>query len=91
MLFGLLINRMAALAAAFGDLTMGGEDAIHCADPTKVDAFIAQRRIDFGGCLVGKPRGPQLSQAPDFVPFPAKHALTEIGRASCRERVLASV
>ena len=32
--FGLLINRMAALAAAFGDLTMGGEDAIHRADPT---------------------------------------------------------
>ena len=30
--FGLLANRVAALAAAFGGLTMGGKDAIHRAD-----------------------------------------------------------
>jgi len=44
--FGLLINRMAALAASFGDLAMGGEDPIHRADPTQIDAFIEQRRVD---------------------------------------------
>jgi len=30
--FGLLVNWMAALAASFGDLAMGGEDPIHRAD-----------------------------------------------------------
>ena len=60
--FGLLVNRVAALAAAFGDLALGGEDAIHWADPTQTDAFIEQRRIDFGGCLVSETRGPQLSK-----------------------------
>ena len=30
--FGLFVNRVAALAAAFGDLALGGEDAIHRAD-----------------------------------------------------------
>ena len=54
---GLLVSRMAALAAAFCDLALGGEDAIHRADPTKVDAFIKQGCIDFGGCLVGETRG----------------------------------
>ena len=60
--FGLLINRVAALAAAFCDLALGGKDAIHRADPTKVDAFIGQRRIDFGGCLVGETRGLYLDK-----------------------------
>ena len=55
--FGLLINRVAGLAAAFCDLTLGGEDAIHRADPTKVDAFIKQGCIDLGRCLVGETRG----------------------------------
>ena len=55
--FGLLVNRVAALAAAFGDLAMGGEDAIHCADRTKVDAFNKQGCIDLGRGLVGETRG----------------------------------
>ena len=60
--FGLLINRKAALTAALGDLTLGGENAIHCADRTRIDAFIKQRLIDFGRGLVGETRGPQLSK-----------------------------
>ena len=69
-------RRDAVLAAAFGDLAMGGKDAIHRADPTQTDAFIKQGCIDLGRDLVGEARGPQLSQAPDRVHFPAKHGLT---------------
>ena len=30
--FGLLVNRVTALATSFGDLRLGGEDPIHRAD-----------------------------------------------------------
>ena len=67
---------MAALAAAFRNLAMGGEDPIHRADPAKIAAFIAQGRVDLGRGLVGEARGPQFS----------KHLIAFAFRPGCSRR-----
>ena len=60
--FGLLIDRMATLAAAFRNLTMGGKDAIHRADGAQIDAFIEQGGIDFGRGLIREAGRAQLGK-----------------------------
>jgi len=70
--FGLLINRVAALAASFGNLAMGGEGPVHRADPAKIAAFIEQGCVDLGRGPARKARGPQLGQAPDHARFLAR-------------------
>ena len=50
--FRLLIDRVAQLSAAFANLGMLREDAIHGADRAVVDVLIEQRCIDFRRCLV---------------------------------------
>lgn len=52
--FGLLIDRVAALAAALRNLTLRGKDPIHRADRTEVDAFVQQGGEDLSGCLIGE-------------------------------------
>ena len=66
--FGLLIDRMTTLAAAFRDLALGCKDAIHRADRTQIDAFIQQGRIDLGRGLIGKSGRAQMGK--HLIPFP---------------------
>ncbi len=60
--FGLLVDRMTALAAALSDLALGGKDAIHRADRAKIDAFIEQGRVDFGRGLIGEAGRTQMGK-----------------------------
>ena len=52
--FGLLIDRVTPLSAAFDDLALGCKDAIHRANRTKIDALIEQGGIDLGRGLVAE-------------------------------------
>jgi len=57
---GLLIDRMATLAAALRNLAMGGKDAIHRADGAQIDAFIKQGGIDLGRVLIREKPWPKM-------------------------------
>ena len=78
--FGLLVDGMAQLLAAFADLAVLSEDAIHGADRAVVDAFIEQGGVDFGRRLIGEARRVQQIQ---------HHLLLRIGQRPGRLRSLA--
>ena len=65
--FGLLIDRVTPLSAAFDDLAMGGKDAIHRSDRAQIDAFIEQGGIDFGRGLIREAGCAQMSK--HLIPF----------------------
>ena len=60
--FGLPVDGMAELLAAFADFAVLAEDAIHGADRAVVDAFIEQAGVDLGRRLVGEARRVQQIQ-----------------------------
>ena len=65
--FVLLTNRVATLAAAFCNLTMGCTDPVHAADRTKIDAFVKQGRIDLGRGLIGESGCAKMGK--NLIPF----------------------
>jgi len=54
---------MAALAAAFSNLTLRGKDPIHRADRAKTDAFIEQGGKDLSRGLIGEAGCAQMPKA----------------------------
>jgi hypothetical protein len=65
---GLLVNGVAELIAAFSDLAVFHQDAIHRTDRAKIDALVQQGGIDLGGGLVDKPgRSQNIEDSAAFV------------------------
>jgi hypothetical protein len=52
--FGLLVDGVAELGAAFADLVVAVEDAIHGTDRAVIAAVVEQTGVDFGRRLVGE-------------------------------------
>ena len=50
---------MAELIAAFADLAVFGQDAIHGSDRAKIDAFVQQGGVDLGGGQIDEPGSSQ--------------------------------
>src|SRR5450756_695380 len=57
---GLLVDGASQLSAPFADFVMLGENAIHGADRTQIDALVEQAGVDFGWGQIDKPRLPQV-------------------------------
>src|SRR5450631_4402126 len=57
---GLLVDGASQLPAPFADFVMLGENAIHGADRTRMDALVEQAGVDFGWGQIDKPRLPQV-------------------------------
>ena len=74
---GLLIDRVATLAAAFDDLALTCKDAIHRADRTQIDAFIEQGGVDLGRGLIREAGCAQMG----------KHLISLIFRQGARDRM----
>jgi len=60
--FRLLINGMATLPAALGNLSLSGQDAIHRTDRAEVGAFIEQSSKDLCGRLIGEAGRAQMGR-----------------------------